>query len=454
MVRTTGQRSRDWGNHHPSTRPEPPPGVASAVKSRRTVVVSAVVTVCSVLLVPRALGAPSPVEPNPKVSGPVTGGIHGRPFMSPIFNVADYSYSEKEFFFSGTAKAYGATDSPAAYETRMVVFAPTSPRRFSGNVVVEWDNVTGQADGPADFEWLYPQVFANGDAYVEITAQQVGVCGMGLTGAPVAGEAAACTPSSLKGFDPVRYAPLSHPGDAYAYDIFSQAMQAIRHPQGIAPLGRLAARSILAIGESQSAFELDNYLIDGADSAAHLANGFLIDSDLSHAETTTYRVPTLFFWGEDSAQDVRATSGRNHVAWSVSGAAHTDYWMLQHLVDDLVGSAVNSPPVTMAQQQMLEQQQGNYAQEGPSASATCAGGEEFPKRYVFDAALVDLEQWAGGGRAAPSVPALEFGTGGLSPSSSGMGVTFKTDPAGNALGGLREPWITVPVATYVGNACP
>jgi hypothetical protein len=38
---------------------------------------------------------------------------------------------------------------------------------------------------------------------------------------------------ALKSWDPIRYAPLLHPGDNYCYDIYSQAAQAIRHmPQG------------------------------------------------------------------------------------------------------------------------------------------------------------------------------------------------------------------------------
>src|SRR5205823_4328937 len=38
------------------------------------------------------------------------------------------------------------------------------------------------------------------------------------------------SPFSLKAWDPVRYGSLSHPGDAYAYDILTQVAQVIRHP--------------------------------------------------------------------------------------------------------------------------------------------------------------------------------------------------------------------------------
>ena len=50
-----------------------------------------------------------------------------------------------------------------------------------------------------------------GFAYVGVTAQAVGV-------------------ASLKAWDPTRYSRLVHPGDAFSYDIYSQAIQAVRRP--------------------------------------------------------------------------------------------------------------------------------------------------------------------------------------------------------------------------------
>ncbi|AIJ26084.1 hypothetical protein AMETH_5992 [Amycolatopsis methanolica 239] len=50
---------------------------------------------------------------------------------------------------------------------------------------------------------------------------------------------------------PARYGSLVHPGDACAYDIFSQPGQALRAPNGPDPLGGLEIRTLLADGESQ-----------------------------------------------------------------------------------------------------------------------------------------------------------------------------------------------------------
>ena len=51
-----------------------------------------------------------------------------------------------------------------------------------------------------------------------------------------------CSPMSLVGADPARYGSLNIPKDNYSFDIFSQALQAIKHPAGTAPLGTLKTR--------------------------------------------------------------------------------------------------------------------------------------------------------------------------------------------------------------------
>ena len=59
--------------------------------------------------------------------------------------------------------------------------------------------------------------------------------------------------------DPSEYASLSHPGDSFSYDMFSQAGQAVRdHAATI--LGGLHPRKLIAAGESQSAIRLMTYI--------------------------------------------------------------------------------------------------------------------------------------------------------------------------------------------------
>jgi hypothetical protein len=419
--------------------------------------------------------AAAPVVPSPTVSGPITGGVHNRPWFQAPFNPADYGYSQKEYFYSGTATSFGVTAPPARYQTRMLVYAPTDPAKFSGNVIVEWNNVTLQADVPVHFTYMYPQLLANGDAIVEITAQQAGLCGLGLSGKPLVSllgvvSVAVCNPLSVKGYDPVRYAPLVHPGDSYSYDIFSQGAQALLHPKGVSPLGGLQVKRLIASGQSQSAVELDHYILDGADGAAKLFDGFLIDGDVQAVLPASYRVPTIHLWSEESAQPVASTSGPNHRIWSVAGMAHSDAWWLAQSIQGLAASELNLPQVSRAQHQVTEAALSDYGQAGIIDTFPT----RFPRRFVVDAALTALQTWIHTGLPAPSAPPLELsGVGevlqsgprtpvlpaGLDILPSGINalgligspLALERDANGIAKGGLRLSWITVPVASYNGT---
>jgi hypothetical protein len=198
--------------------------------------------------------------PNPSVQGPIEGGVHGHPWNHSLFPLSGngYSYTEDEYFFGGSATNL-EKGVRAPYESRMLVRLPTDPAKFNGTVIVEWLNVTGQKD----IETLWPisgeYLMRHGYGYVGVDAQLLGVC---------------CGPMSLKSWDPVRYAALAHPGDEFAYDIFSQAIQALRHPSenlappfggvpALDPMHGMAVKHLVADGASQSASELTKFINGG-----------------------------------------------------------------------------------------------------------------------------------------------------------------------------------------------
>lgn len=396
-----------------------------------------------------AVSEPNPVAsgavPNPVVSGPVTGG-RGVPFFSSPFSLSPYGYVEEEYFVSGTASAHGRNAPPARYTTRILVWRPTDPRRFNGTTIAEWLNVSAQLDAAPDWLWGHPQVLSDGFAYVVMSAQQAGVCGAGLTGAPpVPGlPVSVCTPLSLKGYDPVRYEPLVHPGDEYSFDIFSQALQAVRHPQGVDPMGGLPVERVIAAGQSQSALRLDDYLQNGADRAAQLVDAFLSDADLGQTLQGPFRVPVLQLWSEESIRPVATTSAPNHVIWPVVGSSHVDAWITAYIPGLARRGILGEPQTPAGSDEATQRRAGNYGQEGLNpASLTCVGGNEFPRHYAVDAAFVALEHWIRTGEPAPAPSPAAF-------TSSGQ---LARDPDGNAIGGLRLPPISVPVASYHGDTC-
>ena len=74
--------------------------------------------------------------------------------------------------------------------------------------------------------------------------------------------------------NPVRYGSLSHPGDTYSFDMFSQAGEAVKAGS---VLGPLKAKRVIATGESQSAVFMTTY-VDAVDPLARIYDGFYIHS--------------------------------------------------------------------------------------------------------------------------------------------------------------------------------
>jgi hypothetical protein len=120
-------------------------------------------------------------------------------------------------------------DSGHPYRTRVVVRRPASDRKFNGTVLVEWVNVTNGFDAENFWFFTWEHVLRAGYAWVGVSAQRVGV-------------------DRLKTWNPARYGALdvtrggTITNDALSCDIFMQAAQALRHPQGIDMLGGLRAK--------------------------------------------------------------------------------------------------------------------------------------------------------------------------------------------------------------------
>jgi hypothetical protein len=385
----------------------------------------------------KGTGVREPV-PVPEVIGPVAGGTHGRPFTSSPVPLGLAGYTEQEYFLKGTATGYSQagtwgsdgrwTARPAGtapYETRILVRRPSDPARFNGTVVVEWLNVSFNVDVDPDFLYESQELLRAGYAWVGVSAQQLGVQG----------------PFGLRNWDPARYNALSHPGDTFSYSIFSQAAESLLDRIGPDPLGPLHPRALIADGESQSASRMVTYAnavqpLDG------LFDGFLIHSrgaagaPISQAQQaappmpaaaqirTDIGVPVLTV---ETQTDILA-SGLDYLPatqpdsrwfrlWEVPGTSHVD-----------------STELGLSASEVLRDIPG-YSQ------GTCASlPNEGQERYVMDAAVAQLNQWARWGIPAPHAPLIEIENG-----------AYVTDKFGNALGGVRTPAVDAPTDTLTGT---
>src|SRR3954469_2910737 len=131
--------------------------------------------------------AASPVA-NPTVSGPVTGGVKGYAWNKSLYSLKGkrFDYSEKEYFYSGTATDL-STGASSPYTSRMLVRLPSNPKKFSGAILVEWLNVTGQLDLETAWPVEAQYLMRHGIGYIGVSAQLAGIC---------------CGPTTLKGWDP------------------------------------------------------------------------------------------------------------------------------------------------------------------------------------------------------------------------------------------------------------
>jgi hypothetical protein len=385
----------------------------------------------------------SPV-PNPIVSR-AEGGLDQVP-GGLRYDVAQYGYREQEYFFAGEAKTFPPSVlPPAPYRSRMIVWTPVDPARFNGTTIVEWAHVSdfGQFELTVELNLLSPLLEGAGYAFVLVSAEE----------------------------DPERYGALEHPGDAYSFDIFSQALQAIKYPSGNAPLGELVSRFVIATGFQPSIDKwfpvgapdpasfttplgiygpLNAYLANGADQEARLADAFLIDAAAPAAEPPEYRVPTLHHLDESAIRRTPAPDSANHVTWEVIGAAHVDRWAGDHV---RVPSSTPRAKLTRAEEEERRDRSDNFGQVPDAGGAVCSPGpttgSQFPRRFTLNSALVGLQQWLETGIRPPAAPrAQRVGHIPESPSEK-----LSRDLDGNAIGGLRSPLIDVPIASYDGEGC-
>jgi hypothetical protein len=378
------------------------------------------------------------------------------------FDIGSLGYVAEEFFISGTASSYSPVGelSPdgrwsvtpsgtADYTTRMVVLTPVDRARFNGTVLVEWLNVSGGIDAPALWMMAHREILRAGYAYVAVSAQRVGVeGGVSLLGIDM----------SLKSQDPTRYASLRHPGDAFAYDIFSATGGLIRNAGGV--LQELPVQHVIAVGESQSAMFLTTY-VNAVDPLAQVYDGFLVHSRFAPAapldsssifdeeqltslpEAVRFRddlrVPLvtiitetdLFGGVRHGYYFARQPDNQWLRVWEIPGAAHADNYTIQVAPIDSGSAPLDDIVAAYAPTNMLMGQQlGHHINFAPQ------------HHYVVQAALAALNAWVRTGEPAPTVPPIK-----VHETDQPAPIL---DPNGLAQDGVRTPWVDVPIARTSG----
>lgn len=398
---------------------------------------------------------------------PKVTAVPGRPLLLLSgFDLAPLGYTTEEFFISGTASSYklgsaqtqeGHWDAmpadTAPYTTRVVVVRPTDPKKFNGTVVVEWLNVSAGLDASPDWNAAHREMLRSGYAYVGVSAQKVGVEGgpsLGAMGKP------------LKVANPERYGSLSHPGDAFAYDIYSQAGALLRQPGASGLLGPLVPKRLIAAGESQSAIFMTTY-VNAVDPLAKVYDGFLIHSRFGSPSRldgasiinspdgppppaklrTDLRAPVLTVITETDLVGAnipgfyaaRQPDNAHLRVWEVPGTSHADAYTFS-------GGMMDSGS------EPIEKLATAFAPTSKVLGAQLAKPINFAPQhhYVVQAALANLDRWIRTGKAPASAPPMKLAPGDQ-PDAKPMLVR---DANGNTEGGVRTPWVDVPTARLAG----
>lgn len=387
--------------------------------------------------VPRASTATGENVASPTVTGPIRNtspvGHHrrGYPFLATDVDLAAVGYVEEEFFISGTATRYATrgTDTGTVistghpYKTRILVRRPVSAQKFNGVVIAEWYNVSNQWDQEVDWFQSHEHLIREGYAWVGISAQRAGLH----------------SPTGLKEWSPARYGSLDVTAggtindDSLSYDIFSQAVKAIRSPSGIDPLGQLPPpRYVIATGHSQSAGRLANYynavqpLANILDAVVLHGGGGVLRTDLT---TPVFRINSE----GDVSSGILPAAARAQAdspvlrSWEVAGASHGD-WKLIRDYGPLRKRDIGTYP-------------GGY----PGEPQTCAlpSLSRVPQHMVQNAVYDHTVNWLAYGVQPPAAPKIQMTD--TTPSA------VARDSLGLALGGIRLAQHEAPLRVNTGS---
>ena len=395
---------------------------------------------------PEFLPIPQPTVEDP----PDIGNLF---LLTTVFELEEQGYRQREFFLSGTASAFTNVNELASdgrwqvepgetadYQTRAVVYRPIAEEDFSGTIIVEWLNVTAGFENPPVWGAAHTEILRAGHAWVGVSAQQEGI----------EGSESALAPFNLKAVNPERYASLTHPGDSFSYDIFSQVLQAMREPDGMDMLEGLPPAQFIAVGQSQSASRtltyanaiqplygaFDGYLLQSrGDGSAKLAEEPQVPIATPQSVTvrTDLRTPVLNFQSETDVLWLGAVNARQEDndffrLWEMAGTSHSDHYT------NVIGRLDSGTDPRFAVVVEQDSVAGFLQCDLPMNAG--------PLPWGANGALHALDTWVSSGEGPPMADRLAL-TDDLA--------DYQRDDLGNVLGGIRTPYVDTPAAILTGT---
>ena len=344
----------------------------------------------------RGQAAPPSNLPQQPVAAPlatVSAEVTGPGSMFPALmslpagdDMATYKYEAKEYYPSGTANGQ-------PYKTRIVVRKPSNTGSFSGLVLAESMHPSGNA---WMFHFTHRYTMTSGHVGVEIVTSD---------------------PGQFVEYNQERYKDLRIQ-QGQANEILAQVGALLRSNQTTNPLGGLPVRNMILAGTSASAGVLINYL------PAHMVyrladmkpiyNGFLPMSNganIRQIDVPMIQVPTnteAMRGGVPTRQDGDAAGDQFRV-YEFAGMAHLDTRDVEAFRPNPCKNPIS----------------------------------HFPMSAYMSVALHHLLQWVDKGTVPPRAPRVF-----VDRDTSNDGSLMALDERGNPKGGIRNPYVDVPVVRY------
>lgn len=417
------------------------------------------------------------------VVGPIPVTATSHPFDPAAgTNYQALGYLQQEYFISGCTNEYKLTNPSDTHSfavsvntpdlpftTRILMRYPANPARFSGNVIVEFLNPSGGYDIATAWLAYWNQIIANGDIWVGVTCKKSIVLTTCLG-----------FPEGLYAFDPWRYAggggypTLFFSRDrAQAWDIFTQLGILLKSNVPSNPLVHdgFSVSNVKLIGHGYS--QTGGYMITYINFFAKPANlaygkpvydGFLANSAGGpiwlNDDGQDPCLPSMAF-GPYPATDPRRIIQPCGVP-VIHTLTETEIWMPDPSLSALITRRPDSDTSTdLFRRYEIPGACHMNAQAfawGPTNADIykvlhyvcpfCCKGtmSDFPAQYIHDAILANMEKWIRNGTPPPKANRIQ---------TTGSGSIVR-DAYGNAKGGLRSPWVDVPIKTYspYSVACP
>ncbi len=323
-----------------------------------------------------------------KVTGP-GAMFDSSPAQWPGHDMKHYNYVANEYVVSGTAQQQ-------PYTTRVVIRQPADNSRFSGLVVAEAMHPVGAAHA---FEYNSIYIMSSGHIAVEIATAGV---------------------QQFAQFNAERYGRIQVAGPQ-ANEILAQVGALLKSSRG--PLAGMSLRKMVLWGTSASSAILTNYLpahrIYRTPDGQRVYDGFMPTSNgstIPPVDVPMIQVPTQHEFGRGATTQLDGDEpSKQFRAYEFPGMGHLD-------------ARVNGAGIRFSQKDCVN----------PLTT--------FPNEAYFAVALHYLLQWVDTGTAPPHADRVLMDWNTANDASP-----MSLDEYGNARGGIRNPYVDVPIAKYTAG---